>query len=133
MWISVRVVLRYFIRKDSHIFSLEYTGTLKDLNFTAEILLSSSEERDLLMQQLRSDVHFLTKHNIMDYSLLLGIMFMQSDLPWRTSDDSMDLMPHKSVSARTRNDTADKAYLRASVLRAYTSRKVMATLLPEVR
>ena len=106
--------------------------TLKDLNFTAEIMLSSSEERELLIQQLRSDVHFLTRHNIMDYSLLLGIMFLQSDLPWRTSEDSMDLMPHKSVSSRARYDTADKAYLHASVLRAYTSRKVMATLLPEV-
>jgi hypothetical protein len=105
--------------------------TLKDLNFTAEILLSSSEERELLIQQLRSDVHFLTRHNIMDYSLLLGIMFLHNP-PWRISRDSLDLMPHKAASSTSNHDNrGDKAYLHASMLRAYTSRKAMATLLPE--
>ena len=46
--------------------------TLKDLDLQQKIYIGP-ENKTLLMQQLRKDVQFLASHNIMDYSLLLGI------------------------------------------------------------
>lgn len=46
--------------------------TLKDIDLQKKIYVGL-ENKTLLMEQLRKDVNFLTDHNIMDYSLLLGI------------------------------------------------------------
>ncbi|KAI0233089.1 Phosphatidylinositol-4-phosphate 5-kinase [Massospora cicadina] len=48
---------------------------LKDLNWLHQgrSLELGPAKRQILFQQLRSDVDFLARHNIMDYSLLLGI------------------------------------------------------------
>ena len=46
--------------------------TLKDVDLQKKIYVGS-ENKTLLMEQLRKDVNFLASHNIMDYSLLLGI------------------------------------------------------------
>lgn len=46
--------------------------TLKDVDLQTKIYVGS-ENKTLLMEQLQKDVHFLASHNIMDYSLLLGI------------------------------------------------------------
>lgn len=46
--------------------------TLKDLDLQQKIYVGS-ENKALLMEQLKKDVHFLTEHSIMDYSMLLGI------------------------------------------------------------
>lgn len=46
--------------------------TLKDLDLQQKIYVGS-ENKALLMEQLERDIRFLAKHNIMDYSLLLGI------------------------------------------------------------
>ena len=50
-----------------------YKGTLKDLDLGEEKILVGVEAKEQLMEQLRRDVEFLTKCEIMDYSLLLGI------------------------------------------------------------
>lgn len=46
--------------------------TLKDLDLQQKIYVGS-DNKDQLMKQLKKDVNFLAEHNIMDYSLLLGI------------------------------------------------------------
>ncbi|KAJ9078772.1 Phosphatidylinositol-4-phosphate 5-kinase [Entomophthora muscae] len=52
---------------------------LKDLNWLnqSRSLELGPTKRQLFFQQVRSDVDFLARHNIMDYSLLLGIHDMQ--------------------------------------------------------
>jgi hypothetical protein len=48
--------------------------TLKDLNFTEfDLVALQGYQRDDLMKQLRQDTALLQAHNIMDYSLLLGV------------------------------------------------------------
>ncbi len=49
-----------------------YKKTLKDLDFSSTVSIGR-ESKHQLLEQLRSDVKFLSEHQIMDYSLLLGI------------------------------------------------------------
>eukprot|EP00939_MAST-03C_sp_MAST-3C-sp1_P001535 g1535.t1 len=115
--------------------------TLKDLNFTATILLPK-EDFECLQKQLRCDTALLTRYQIMDYSLLLGVRF-ESRPPWM-GKASRDVMPDKQrreptskrQSARERSakpDDLGNAYLKSAVLKTYTDRQVMSTLLPEGR
>lgn len=48
---------------------------MKDLNFLErhKKLRLGPEKRKLFLEQIEKDAHFLANHNIMDYSLLLGI------------------------------------------------------------
>ena len=46
--------------------------TLKDLDLQRKVYIGA-ENKALFMEQLKKDVRFLASHNIMDYSLLLGI------------------------------------------------------------
>ena len=50
----------------------KYKKTLKDLDFTSTVSVGQ-ESKQQLLEQLRSDVEFLSELQIMDYSLLLGI------------------------------------------------------------
>eukprot|EP00731_Ephydatia_muelleri_P027291 Em0019g164a len=47
-------------------------GTLKDLDLNKPIVIGPNN-KEQLMDQLRQDLEFLRHHNIMDYSLLLGV------------------------------------------------------------
>ena len=49
------------------------------VKFVGNIILSSTD-RDSLLNVLRSDAHFLSTHNLMDYSLLVGEIDPQEDL-----------------------------------------------------
>lgn len=51
---------------------LEESTTLKDLDLRETLYMSEDDKQDLV-EQLRKDTKFLCDHNIMDYSLLLGI------------------------------------------------------------
>ena len=53
-------------------------NTLKDINllsikFEENICKFTRSDKEFIMSQIREDVKILAKHNIMDYSLLLGI------------------------------------------------------------
>ena len=47
-------------------------GTLKDLDLNKPVVIGPNN-KEQLMDQLRQDLEFLREHNIMDYSLLLGM------------------------------------------------------------
>ena len=47
-------------------------GTLKDLDLNKPVVIGPNN-KEQLMDQLRQDLEFLRHHNIMDYSLLLGV------------------------------------------------------------
>ena len=66
-----------------------YHGTLKDLDLDQTIFIGA-EAKALLKEQLEQDVAFLTRCEIMDYSLLLGIHDHSGDRPRRFESESLD-------------------------------------------
>ena len=57
-----------------------HRGTLKDLDLSESIYIGP-DVKTQFMEQLQQDVSFLTRNNIMDYSLLLGIHNHSNDNP----------------------------------------------------
>ena len=106
------------------------TRTLKDLNFNAHIYLSR-DDFTCLTQQLRCDVALLSRYQLMDFSLLLGVR-LEGRVPWMRAPGD-DVMPHTKRTNASSSRCPPRLRQRSLMtpLKTYTSREVMASLLPE--
>ena len=66
-------------------------GTMKDVDLTRYINMDQ-DDRDNVIAQLNNDSYFLRNHNIMDYSVLLGIYYMKIEC--ETDDQEQSLTIH---------------------------------------
>lgn len=86
------------------------TVMLKDLNFKMETYSDYNRavagrrfielsKADLLMKALKFDVHFLQRHNLMDYSVLLGVHFLSDEVA--TDESATSAVSDFKVSTKT--------------------------------
>ena len=78
----------------------EYKGTLKDLDLGDKKVHIGADSKSRLMEQLRRDIEFLARCNIMDYSLLLGIHN-------HSADEKIDREKLRSASSESENQRTE--------------------------
>jgi len=105
---------------------------LKDLNLHSKFVVGA-ERKGLIMSQLQQDVSWLENHNLMDYSLLLGVVCSEKMEPGFSSPAcfstcSSAASTPKSESAKTEDSSSE---LGAILWRNQLQRKETAALLPD--
>lgn len=93
-------VNRSTVPKDLYDEDEAQTNTNKDLDLREKLYLSR-QDRDDLIKQLEEDTQFLQDHNIMDYSLLLGIQKGVQHHKFRPGEQQAALGKLEAVAAHS--------------------------------